>query len=242
MSSQPNNPLHGLTLKAMLEHLVDTLGWPVLADKIRIRCFAVDPSLDSSLKFLRRTSWARTKLELLYLTEQGFSVPELKDKADKADKRDERVSKDRKSPQTRTDTGNANRSGNTNRGGNVWRSEKTDDKRHEGAAEKRSDKKCNKRGDWPSDKHSEHASEKRANRPSDRPSDRRNDRASDKRGSKHPASAPHQSREPARLKGQTLTLKKPEDRNINTVKADKADRADNSANANIWGKPKGEAE
>ncbi|MFD1098397.1 VF530 family DNA-binding protein [Shewanella litorisediminis] len=74
--TQANNPLHGMTLKAMLEHLVEELGWTKLADQIRIRCFAVDPSLDSSLKFLRRTSWARAKVEDLYLSHMGFPVPE----------------------------------------------------------------------------------------------------------------------------------------------------------------------
>ncbi|QYJ76624.1 VF530 family DNA-binding protein [Shewanella sp. FJAT-52076] len=74
--TQANNPLHGLTLKAILEHLVEELGWTKLADEIRIRCFAVDPSLDSSLKFLRRTSWARAKVEDLYLSHMGFPVPE----------------------------------------------------------------------------------------------------------------------------------------------------------------------
>lgn len=67
MSQQPNNPLHGVTLQAMLETLVKELGWPRLANEIRIRCFANDPSIKSSLSFLRRTPWARTKVESLYL-------------------------------------------------------------------------------------------------------------------------------------------------------------------------------
>ena len=64
---QPNNPLHGMTLKAILEELVDRHGWDELADRIRIRCFARDPSVNSSLTFLRRTPWARKKVEQLYL-------------------------------------------------------------------------------------------------------------------------------------------------------------------------------
>ncbi len=65
----PNDPLHGITLKAMLEDLVERLGWDDLADEIRIRCFSSDPSISSSLKFLRRTPWARDKVERLYLAE-----------------------------------------------------------------------------------------------------------------------------------------------------------------------------
>lgn len=65
--SQPRNPLHGIRLEDMLNALVATYGWPGLADRIPVRCFAVDPSISSSLKFLRRTPWARDKVEGLYL-------------------------------------------------------------------------------------------------------------------------------------------------------------------------------
>ena len=61
------DPLHGLTLEAIVTALVDRYGWPGLADRIAIRCFTVDPSIGSSLKFLRRTPWARAKVESLYL-------------------------------------------------------------------------------------------------------------------------------------------------------------------------------
>ena len=64
---QPKNPLHGVTLEAMLEHLVATLGWDTLGREIDIRCFTHDPSIRSSLKFLRKTPWARAKVEALYL-------------------------------------------------------------------------------------------------------------------------------------------------------------------------------
>ena len=64
---QPRNPLHGITLEAMLETLVATHGWDGLGRLIDIRCFTHDPSLNSSLKFLRRTPWARAKVEALYL-------------------------------------------------------------------------------------------------------------------------------------------------------------------------------
>ena len=68
MSQQhPNDPLHGVTLRAMLEDLVARHGWPALADRIDIRCFSQEPSISSSLKFLRQTPWARSKVEQLYL-------------------------------------------------------------------------------------------------------------------------------------------------------------------------------
>lgn len=64
---QTNNPLHGITLKALLEELVATYGWEYLDEKVRINCFAVNPSINSSLKFLRKTPWAREKVENLYI-------------------------------------------------------------------------------------------------------------------------------------------------------------------------------
>lgn len=64
---QPNNPLHGITLEMMLKQLIERYGWDELSSRIRIRCFADNPSLKSSLKFLRRTPWARKKVEDLYL-------------------------------------------------------------------------------------------------------------------------------------------------------------------------------
>ena len=67
VDSQPNNPLHGVKLADMLEHLVEQYGWEELGNRIRINCFNSDPSIKSSLKFLRRTEWAREKVERLYL-------------------------------------------------------------------------------------------------------------------------------------------------------------------------------
>jgi uncharacterized protein (DUF2132 family) len=63
----PNDPLHGVTLEKILMDLVDYYGWDDMSSRIRINCFAVDPSIKSSLKFLRRTPWARQKVESLYL-------------------------------------------------------------------------------------------------------------------------------------------------------------------------------
>ena len=64
---QQNNPLHGVTLEAILRLLVERYGWEGLAERIPVRCFSSDPSVKSSLTFLRRTPWARAKVEALYL-------------------------------------------------------------------------------------------------------------------------------------------------------------------------------
>lgn len=66
-TEQPRNPLHGITLEQIINELVDYGGWEGLAEQIDIRCFKSDPSVASSLKFLRRTPWARAKVESLYL-------------------------------------------------------------------------------------------------------------------------------------------------------------------------------
>jgi uncharacterized protein (DUF2132 family) len=64
---QPNNPLHGITLEKILIHLVDRYGWEELGELIPINCFLNNPSIKSSLTFLRKTPWARKKVEDLYL-------------------------------------------------------------------------------------------------------------------------------------------------------------------------------
>lgn len=78
--AQPKNPLHGVTLEKIVTELADYYGWEGLGDRINIRCFTHDPSVSSSLKFLRKTPWAREKVESLYLfmlrdqrrAEQGY--------------------------------------------------------------------------------------------------------------------------------------------------------------------------
>lgn len=65
--AQPRNPLHGVTLEAMVTALAQHFGWQGLGERIPVRCFQSDPSVVSSLKFLRKTPWAREKVESLYL-------------------------------------------------------------------------------------------------------------------------------------------------------------------------------
>ncbi|HJW27588.1 MAG TPA: VF530 family protein [Rhodocyclaceae bacterium] len=76
--AQPNNPLHGITLEALLHELVACYGWDELGRQVPIRCFNFEPSIASSLKFLRRTPWARSQVESLYidmLRRKGDSSP-----------------------------------------------------------------------------------------------------------------------------------------------------------------------
>lgn len=67
MDNQPYNPLHGVTLKTIVTELVEHFGFDELGKLIEIRCFTHDPSIKSSLKFLRKTPWARDKVEALYI-------------------------------------------------------------------------------------------------------------------------------------------------------------------------------
>ena len=67
MNDNPNNPLHGIKLEMIINFLVETYGWDELGKKININCFNFDPSVKSSLKFLRKTPWAITKVEKLYI-------------------------------------------------------------------------------------------------------------------------------------------------------------------------------
>lgn len=64
---QPNNPLHGITVEMMLNHLLELYGWEILSDKTGIKAFAVNPTPKSALNFVRKTPWARKKIEELYL-------------------------------------------------------------------------------------------------------------------------------------------------------------------------------
>jgi len=67
MEAQKNNPLHNITLEQIMNYLVENFGWEYLAEQININCFKSNPSIKSSLTFLRKTPWARTKVENLYV-------------------------------------------------------------------------------------------------------------------------------------------------------------------------------
>lgn len=67
MEQQPNNPLHGITLKSILEYLIENKGWDEMANNVSINCFKSNQTLKSSLNFLRKTPWAREKVENYYL-------------------------------------------------------------------------------------------------------------------------------------------------------------------------------
>ncbi len=67
MNEHPNDPLFGKTLASILEYLVKEYGWKALGESINIKCFTTDPSISSSLTFLRKTPWARAKVEELYI-------------------------------------------------------------------------------------------------------------------------------------------------------------------------------
>ena len=80
---QPNNPLHGLTLETLLTELVEQYGWEKLGQEIKIKCFTQDPSIKSSLKFLRTTPWARKQVEALYLrSKETIKEPLIADATD----------------------------------------------------------------------------------------------------------------------------------------------------------------
>ncbi len=68
---QANNPLHNITLEKIVNSLVEHYGWEQLGERVAIRCFTSEPSIKSSLKFLRKTPWAREKVEALYITTQA---------------------------------------------------------------------------------------------------------------------------------------------------------------------------
>jgi uncharacterized protein (DUF2132 family) len=67
MDNQPFNPLHGITLKVLVTEVVQHFGFPALSQQIKIKCFTENPSINSTLKFLRKTPWAREKVEALYI-------------------------------------------------------------------------------------------------------------------------------------------------------------------------------
>ncbi|MCL1051642.1 VF530 family protein [Shewanella abyssi] len=80
--TQANNPLHGIKLETLLNDLVEHYGWEELGERINVRCFKHDPSIKSSLRFLRKTLWAREKVEYLYLKMNKLPLPARKPRDD----------------------------------------------------------------------------------------------------------------------------------------------------------------
>lgn len=74
-NKQPNNPLHGVKLETIVQKLEQHYGWDGLAERVPVNCFSNDPSIKSSLKFLRKTPWAREKVEALYIATFSESNP-----------------------------------------------------------------------------------------------------------------------------------------------------------------------
>lgn len=105
MHAGNNDPLHGLTLEAIVTALVDHYGFKALSRQIEIRCFYHEPSVKSSLKFLRKTQWARTKVEELYVSTFSDKKPTRKRNSSHANKTAERKSRS---------------TGTTSDGGFVW--------------------------------------------------------------------------------------------------------------------------
>ncbi|ABN61183.1 VF530 family protein [Shewanella sp. SP1S1-7] len=85
--NQSNNPLHGIKLETIITYLVEKYGWEELGERINIRCFTHDPSIKSSLRFLRKTEWARDKVEYLYLRANKLPLPPPKAEASQAAKK-----------------------------------------------------------------------------------------------------------------------------------------------------------
>lgn len=102
-SQQPNNPLHGVTLKAILEDLIARRGFEYLGARVNIRCFTHEPSLASSLKFLRQTDWARTAVEELYLADQRELVRKRARNRHRAAQRAQRAAAEHGSPRAKND-------------------------------------------------------------------------------------------------------------------------------------------
>ncbi|MBW3533351.1 VF530 family DNA-binding protein [Shewanella oncorhynchi] len=85
--NQSNNPLHSIKLETIITYLVEKYGWEELGERINIRCFTHDPSIKSSLRFLRKTEWARDKVEYLYLRANKLPLPPPKADSSQAAKK-----------------------------------------------------------------------------------------------------------------------------------------------------------
>ncbi|EGT3625602.1 DUF2132 domain-containing protein [Morganella morganii] len=101
--NQSNNPLHGIKLETIITYLVEKYGWEELGERINIRCFTHDPSIKSSLRFLRKTEWARDKVEYLYLRANKLPLPPPKAEASPTAKNPAAKITTKKVTQTTTD-------------------------------------------------------------------------------------------------------------------------------------------
>ncbi|ABV36221.1 conserved hypothetical protein [Shewanella sediminis HAW-EB3] len=115
--TQANNPLHGIKLEDLLTDLVDHYGWEELGSRIDIRCFNHDPSIKSSLRFLRKTLWAREKVEYLYLKMNKLPLPARKPRDDgyQASDKTLRAAKDRTTAKPNKDSND-----DTQVNANIW--------------------------------------------------------------------------------------------------------------------------
>ncbi|MCT7945808.1 VF530 family protein [Shewanella septentrionalis] len=101
--NQSNNPLHGIKLETIITYLVEKYGWEELGERINIRCFTHDPSIKSSLRFLRKTEWARDKVEYLYLRANKLPLPPPKAEVSQTAKKPAAKITTKKATQTTTD-------------------------------------------------------------------------------------------------------------------------------------------
>ena len=123
---QKNNPLHGVKLEALLTVLVDHYGWPILAEAMNLNCFKSNPSIKSSLKFLRKTPWAREKVESFYLYKYK-QLPRPDDEQYALPPRDRTISLDQQArssaiitPDNSHDHGNSKSNSNQDKPADVW--------------------------------------------------------------------------------------------------------------------------
>lgn len=132
------DPLHGVKLEQILNELVDELGWKALAEQVPVNCFKSNPSVKSSLKFLRKTPWARQKVESLYLRIKGFSANKRATKTPRAleaeqgyDRYRNKDHKPRNTSDTSRDTLSFSRDKNSGRDQGAHSKRHKSDKRHE---------------------------------------------------------------------------------------------------------------
>ncbi|MCL1089495.1 VF530 family protein [Shewanella profunda] len=119
--TQVNNPLHGIKLETIVTDLVERYGWEELGERIQIRCFTHDPSIKSSLRFLRKTDWAREKVEYLYLKANKLPLPPPKNETATTPKKTIKIHSANQGQSTKTPTQDKNRSSSAdNINSHIW--------------------------------------------------------------------------------------------------------------------------